>query len=159
AGATGGASIPFDIIAGALGVGGLSGLFVSGESPRDEAVKYMMEQLQNNLSNIKSPSFSKDEDDAKTDSMKIKAGGAANVAAGQIGATIPETIGSPSGQAFQEYYTQALAPVIAQGERDKVGIDQFGMEFFANLDNAAKSRLVSALAMGNQIAQGQPDMD
>lgn len=95
----------------------ISGFLGGGESPQEEEVRKILDQLYEQVDWVKQLPFSKEElmNGILPQVQKTFRGGA-NVAAGQIGSTIPEVSGAPAGQSFMEYYTQALAPQIAQGE-------------------------------------------
>lgn len=103
------------IVSGIAGL--ISGFLGGGQSPQEEEVRKILDQLYEQVDWIKQLPFSKEElmNGVLPQVQKTFRGGA-NVAAGQIGSTIPEVSGAPAGQSFMEYYTQALAPTIAQGE-------------------------------------------
>jgi len=112
---------------GAVG-GGLSlltSIFGSQDSPRDRAVEELLKRLDRELEYLRTPSYTKGEVEGKVGEMKQTVRGAANVAATTTGTSLAEAFGAggtPSGQPKGEIYTAALAPTIAQGERDAVGV-------------------------------------
>ena len=75
--------------------------------------------------------------------------GASDVAAGKIGAAIGES-GTPQGQPFAEYYTQSLAPVIAQGQ-EMAGQTQEDMTKFIQSNEMSK---ISAMLQAYNMAGG-----
>jgi len=96
------------IISGLAGL--ISGFLGSSTSPQEEEVRKIMDKLYNEVDWIKQLPFSKEELlQGILPQVQKTFRGAADVAAGKIGATIPEVSGAPQGQSFMEYYTQALA--------------------------------------------------
>jgi hypothetical protein len=128
-----------------------------GRSKREKALGQTYDTLQGSMGDLQTPAFGKDEINSIVGDVGDTYAGASNIAAGQIGATIPETVSTGRGQGFNEYYTQALAPVIAQGQRDKASTKQWGTNLFGNLDNAAKQRLLASLGLKSNIADAMDD--
>ena len=162
AAATGGTSVPWQLIAALAGSGALGGFLSMGDSPQDEATKQALANLKKYMDTLQTPAYSKGEIESQGQQMQDRAGGAANIAAGAIGSSLSEGLaagGVPQGQPSASIYTSELAPVIAQGERDKNNIQQQTMELWANLDNTAKARLLSALGLEGQLAGQLPDMN
>ena len=161
AGATGGASIPIEALLTIFGMGGLSSIFGSKDSPRDEAIAYALDRIKKEMPWLKQLPYSKGEVEGKVDEMSQTARGAANVAAGQIGASLAESLpaaGVPKGQPSGSIYTSEMAPVIAQGERDAIGVEQWGMDLFSKMDSESKNRIISSLGLLTGTAGQQPDM-
>jgi hypothetical protein len=151
------------ILAGLAGVGGmglLTGLMGTEDSPRDEALAYALKQIQSYMPSAQKTAYSKEQITSLVSQMKQNLGGAAKVSAGAVGNNLAEAMGSagvPGGQAQGEMYASALAPVIAQGERDKVGADQFGMDFFNKMDGDSKQRVIQLLSVLSGISGMQSD--
>lgn len=153
-------SIPgLGAVGGILSV--LSGIFGSKNSPQDEATKAILARLEREMGYLKAPSYSKDEVEGKVSGMQDTVRGAANVAATATGTALSESLGAsgtPQGQPKGEIYTAALAPVIAQGERDAASVEQWGMQFWASLDDAAKQRLLAGLGVEANLVNQLPNM-
>lgn len=134
------------------GVTGLASLF-GNDDARNEGIQAIMDNLMGDAS-LSETAFSKSELLQKIlPIIQQTYRGGANVAAGQIGAALGES-GMNQGQNFAEYYTQALAPVIAQGENLAGNANQQMVEFYGNLDNAAKQRKLSSYGLQMQGAMG-----
>lgn len=147
------------------GIGGilsvLSGIFGSKDSPHDAATAAILQRLEREMANLATPSYSQGQVEGKVGEMQQTVRGAANVAATQTGTALAESLsagGTPSGQPKGEIYTAALAPTIAQGERDAASVEQWGMQFWASLDDAAKQRLLAGLGLEANVAGMQPSM-
>jgi hypothetical protein len=147
------------------GIGGilsvLSGIFGAKDSPADAATQNLLAKLERELKGLSTPSYAKGEVEGKVGEMQQTVRGAANVAATATGTALAESMGAggtPGGQPKGEIYTAALAPVIAQGERDAASVEQWGMQFWASLDDAAKQRLLAGLGLEAQVAGMQPSM-
>lgn len=139
----------------------LSGIFGSKDSPQDEASKAILARLEREMANLATPSYTQGQVEGKVSGMQDTVRGAANVAATATGTALSESLGAggtPSGQPKGEIYTAALAPVIAQGERDAASVEQWGMQFWASLDDAAKQRLLAGLGLEASVATGLPGM-
>jgi len=153
-------SIPgLGVIGGVMSI--LSGIFGSKDSPQDKASMAILQRLEREMANLSTPAYSQGQVEGKVGEMKQTVRGAANVAAAGTGTALAESMGAggtPSGQPKGEIYTAALAPVIAQGERDAASVEQWGMQFWASLDDAAKERLLQGLGLEAQIAGMQPGM-
>lgn len=136
----------------------LSGALGGQSSPQEEASQKIFNKLEDAEDYLKSTPFSKEEIMQQLlPTVQKLYRGAADVAAGRIGAATSET-GSAGGQAFKEFYTQALAPVIAQGEQAAAGsVSDFG-KWFSALDESAKNRYLSAIQLELGAAQELPDM-
>jgi hypothetical protein len=146
---------PWGAAAGAI-IGGLASWI--GTSDQEDAIKDMQKKLKENEEYFKSTPFSKDEimNIMLPEAQKIYRG-AADVVAGKAGAAVGES-GLSGGQGFAEYYTQALAPIIAQGENQAAGaIGEFG-QWYSTLDAQAKSRFAQVLGIEMQNNQSLPDM-
>lgn len=146
----------------ALGVGGglvslLGGLFASGDSPQEEAYTEIFNMLKEYMPELKKEAYSKSEIKSIVNSMQQMYRGAADVAAGKIGSAIGES-GVAKGQGFADYYTQSLAPVIAQGEYGAAGAEQFGVEAYSNINNQTKNRVLQALGLMTSGAAGLSSM-
>jgi hypothetical protein len=148
---------PITMGAISLGGGALVGALSAQESPQQKAYQSILDYLQKNRDFFAETPYSKDEIAGVTQRLQQMAGGAADVAAGKIGAAIGEA-DIAGGQPFGEYYTQALAPVIAEGEQNKIGIEQSMMNFLASLDANAKQRLLQSLGLEAQVASGLDEM-
>lgn len=151
---------PWGAVIGTVLGGLFGGIGGAGESPRDEAIKMALEKLKTELEFIKAPAFTKAEIEGKVGEMNKTARGAANVAAGATGAALSESFGAsgtPKGQPQGEIYTSALAPVIAQGERDVIGNEQYGMNLWKDIDEGTKNRLLRAIE--TMLTGGQATSD
>ena len=145
---------PWGALVGGLVGGGLS-LF---DSPQELAMEDLLKKLESEEEYIKSTPFTKDEimNQLLPQAQKIYRG-AADILAGKAGSAVGES-GVPKGQAFSEYYTQALAPIIASGEQqagDAIG--KFGM-WYSNLDAQAKDRFMQHMRLQLAAASGQAGM-
>lgn len=150
---------PLTMGAISLGSGLLTGLFGSGESDKEKAINDWMKKMQADKATISSTAYSKDEIMNNIIPMlQQMLKGSANVAAGQIGASIGESgSGMGGGQNFGEYYTQALAPVIAQGQQSAANATQNMMDMFAKMDDASKNRLLQYYQLQLQGASQKAD--
>ena len=147
------------------GIGGilsvLSGIFGAQASPHDAGTQELLAKLEREMQSLKAPSFSQAQVEGKVGEMKQTVRGAANVAATATGTALSESLGAsgtPSGQPKGEIYTAALAPTIAQGERDAASVEQWGMQFWASLDDAAKQRLLAGLGVEANLVNQLPNM-
>ena len=135
----------------------LGGIFGSKKSPQEQSMEEMMGLLKQYLPNMEKMAFSKEEISTLVKSMQSMYRGGANVAAGNIGAAIGES-GATPGQGFAEMYTQALAPVIAEGENKAAGAEAWGEQAYSNEFNQAKGRVSNMLGTMSQVASMQPSM-
>ena len=135
----------------------LGGLIASGDSPNEEAMKEVMDMIKQQLPNASKLAFTKDEINSLVKTMQSIYRGGANVAAGQIGSAIGES-GMTPGQGFAEYYTQSLAPVIAEGENKAAGAVGWGEQAYSDNYNAAQDRISRLLGLLTQAASGQGSM-
>lgn len=159
--ATGGMNIPIEILLSIFGGSGLSGLLGAQDSPRDKAVQDILEKLERNLSFLSTPSISKGEVESGVSDIQQTFRGGANVAATATGTALSESLsagGTPTGQPKGEIYTSALAPVIAAGEDKAAMAKQWGMQFWASLDDAAKNRMLAGMGLMGDVANMQPTM-
>jgi len=154
---------------GWLGIGGgllssiLGGIFGSGGGPGDKASEYAMQELMAKIDagTFGKTLFSQNELDTRINAQKNIARGSADVAAGRIGSLLAEKFGAtgtPEGQPRASMFVSELAPVIAQGERDAIGIDQFGMNIAENQFQNAQSLQLKALLGALQGSQVLPAM-
>jgi hypothetical protein len=161
AGATGGASLPIELILGLIGGGsGLMSLF-SGESPQDEATKYALEQMKKYLPELSKSAYSKGEVGNLVSQFKQGIGTSTDIAKTGIATSLAEGMGAagvPQGQAQGSMYTSELAPLDATAVREKAGADKWGAEFWASLDSEAKNRTIAALNGLTGTAMAQPGM-
>ena len=152
-----------------VGLGTIGGILTSifggataaQASPYDEATKYALETLMAKLPGLESTPYSKGEVEGKVSGMKSTLRGAADVSAGRVGASLAEGLGAagvPKGHPSASIFTSEMAPVIARGEEGAVQAEQYGMDFFANMDNAAKQRLLQGLNLMMGGAGMQPTM-
>jgi len=160
-GATIGSVIPgIGTIAGA-GIGGLisliGGLFSASDTPQEQAMAQAMDILKDYMPELKKEAYSKDEIAKIVNELKMMYRSSADVAAGKIGSAIGES-GAARGGGWADYYTQSLAPVIAQGEQGAASAEQFGVETYSNINNATKQRVLQGLQLMTQNAMGQPSM-
>jgi len=151
-----------DLVTGliTLGSGLVSAFAGMGGSPSQDAIEALIKQLDAKTNFLSSTAFSKQEL-LQTILPQIQAAfrGGANVAAGQVGATIPEVASTtPSGQAFMDLYLQSLAPVIAKGESQSAQAYGDFVKFYGQLDAAAKTRTLQAFSLKGQLAGGLPKM-
>ncbi len=136
----------------------LGGAFSGGDSPQEKASKEVLGKLEDNEDWLKGSPFTKEEImNALLPAVQKIYRGAADVAAGKIGATVGET-DVAGGQGFMEYYTQALAPVIAEGE-NKAGaaVSEFG-KWYSELDAEKKNRFLQTMNLELQAVGGLPTM-
>lgn len=139
----------------------LSGIFGAQDSPHDAAVQELLAKLDREMGYLKSTPYSQGEVEGKVEGMQETVRGASNIAATQTGTALAESLGAggtPGGQPKGEIYTAALAPVIAQGERDAASIEQWGMQFWKSLDEGAKERLLAGLGLESNAINGLPNM-
>jgi len=143
-----------------LGSGILSGILGLGESPSEEAFGKLFDELYDSMDWLKETPFSKEElFQSILPAVQQTFRGGASVAAGAIGSTIPESAGgTPQGQAFMDYYVQALAPTIAKGE-ELAGQAHIGfVDLWAKMDTGAKQRFLQAIQVGGNLAGGLSGM-
>ena len=139
----------------------LSGFLGAGDSPHDAAVQELLAKLDREMSYLKSTPYSKGEVEGKVSGVQDTLRGAANVAATQTGTAVSESLaagGTPQGQPRGDIYTAALAPVIAEGEKGAAAAEQWGMQFWASLDDAAKNRLLAGLGLESNTINQLPNM-
>jgi len=143
---------------GAIAGGVLGGLASLGKSDQTKKYEQIFNKLEDSEEYLKSTPFSKDEImNVLLPQAQKTYRGAADILAGKAGAQAGES-GMSGGQAFSEYYTQALAPVIAQGEQNAGdAISRFG-QWFSQLDDAAKNRFLDATRMQLQSVAGVDNM-
>ena len=144
-----------------LGTSILSGIFGAKDSPHDVAVQEILQRLEREMGYLKSTPYSKGEVEGKVGDIQQTLRGAADIAATKTGTALSESLsaaGVPSGQPKGSIYTAELAPVVAEGEKGAAAAEQWGMQFWASLDDAAKTRLLTALGMEGNIANMQPSM-
>ena len=140
------------------GIGsGLAGL---GDSDKEEALKASLEKLYANEDYIKSAPFSKDEMfNTIFPMIKQLNMGASDVAAGRLGSAVGEGgANMGGGQNFVDYYVQALAPTIAQGQFASAEALQNLVQMYGQMDNQAKTRLLQLLGYEMQGAAQLPSM-
>ena len=154
--ATGGTSMLIPIATTLLS-GLASGIFGSGQSEQEKAMAEAFEMIKGQLPNAGKMAFTKEEINAFVKTMQGIYRGGANVAAGQIGSAIGES-GVAKGGGFADYYTQSLAPVIAEGENKAAGAIGWGEQAYSNNYNQAQSRVTQLLGMLTQAASGQASM-
>lgn len=144
---------------GAL-VGGIFGAGASmlGTSPQESAMEDVIKSIKDAEEYLKSTPFTKDEvmNQLLPQAQKIYRG-AADVMAGKAGAAVGEA-GVPKGQAFAEYYTQALAPIVASGEQQAGdAISRFG-KWFSDMDAQGKGRFIESMKLLMTGTQGLSGM-
>ena len=149
---------PISLIAAGTGLlSALGGLLSSGSSPQEEAMKQVYDMLKSYLPEMSKTPYSKGEIQSIVKQMQQMYRGASNVAAGQIGSAIGET-GMPKGQGWGEYYTQALAPIIAEGQNRSANAEMMGVEAYSDMFNQAKSRTGNLLGTITQASSMLPQM-
>jgi hypothetical protein len=143
----------FQLLSGLLG-----GLVGTGDSDKEKAMKDMLGKLYANEDFVKSTPFSKDElFNQIFPIIKQLNLGAADVAGSRLGAEVGESRASAGGgQNFTDYYLQALSPVMAQGQFATAEAYQGLVEFYGQMDDAAKRRLVQLLGMEVSTANQLP---
>jgi hypothetical protein len=142
-----------------LGSGLLSGIFGSGESEQEKAVKDILDKLEANEDFFKQTPFTKDElFQTIMPAIQQSQKGAADVAAGRLGAAVGETGNVAGGQGAFDYYLQSLAPVIAQGEQNAAGTYQNFVQMWSQMDAQAKQRFMQSLNMQSGLTSGLPNM-
>ena len=160
-GAAVGSVIPGVGTAIGAGVGGLlsviGGLFASGDSPSEEAYQQIFDMLKDYMPELKQQAYSKSEIQTIVNNLRQTYRGAADVAAGKIGSAIGES-GVAKGGGFADYYTQALAPVIAQGEAGAAAADQFGVQAYSTIKDQTSQRVLQAMGLMSNTAGGLPSM-
>lgn len=141
-----------------IGSGLLSGLFGGGESPQEKAIKGILDKLDKNEDYFKETPFSKDElFNVIMPAIQKTQRGAADVAAGRLGAAVGET-DTAGGAASFDYYLQALAPVIAKGETEAANTYKQFTQLWAGMDAQAKNRFLQSMQLQTQGAGGLSDM-
>jgi hypothetical protein len=153
AGVTGGTSMLIPLL-GSLFSGLGAGIFGSQESAQEKSMKEAFDMIKKQLPNASKMAFSKEEINTLVKTMQSIYRGGANVAAGQIGSAIGES-GATPGQGFAEYYTQSLAPVIAEGENKAAGAVGWGEQAYSDNYNQAQSRVNQLLQLLTGAASGQ----
>jgi hypothetical protein len=142
-----------------LGSGLLSGWLGSGESDQEKAIRGILDKLESNEDFFKSTPFTKDElFNTIMPAIQQTQRGAADVAAGRLGAAVGETGNIAGGQGTMDYYLQSLAPIIAQGEQNAANTYQNFIQMWSTMDAQAKERFMQTLNMQTGVAQGLPDM-
>lgn len=143
----------FQLLSGLIG--GLAG---TGESDREKAMKDMLGKLYDSEDFVKSMPFSKDElFNQIYPVIKQLNLGAADVAGARLGAELGESkAGVGGGQNFVDYYMQALSPVLAQGQFASAQAYQGLVEFYGQMDDASKRRLLQLLGMEVETANQLP---
>lgn len=140
--------------------GTASGLSSLGESDKEVALKDTLNKMYENEDYMKSMPFTKDElFNSIFPMIKQLNVGAADVAAGRIGSALGEgqaNIGG--GQNFVDYYTQALAPVLSQGQFATAEAMQNLVQLYGQMDNQAKTRMLQLLGYELQGAGELPTM-
>ena len=152
--------MPIDPVT-AFSIGGaiLGGLGTLGTSPQEEAAEQALGRLQGGYDWLKEVPFSKDEIMGELlPIVQRMYQGAADVAAGRLGAAVGEA-DIAGGQPAMEYYLQTLAPVIAQGQQLSAGaVSEFG-KWYSNLDAQAKNRFLQAVNLEMTGAGQLPGMN
>jgi hypothetical protein len=162
-GALSGASIGTAIAPGigtavGAGAGALIGaLFSMGDSPSEEAYQQIFDMLKDYMPELKREAYTKNEIQTIVNSMKQMYRNAADVAAGKIGAAIGES-GAAKGGGFADYYAQALAPVIAQGEAGAASAEQFGVEAYSTIKSQTNQNVIGGMNAMTNAAAGLPSM-
>ena len=152
--------MPLPLTAIGIGAGLLStlgGLLSTGKSPQEKAMEEMFAMIKQYIPEMSKTPYSKEEINSLVKQMQQMYRGGANVAAGQIGSAIGES-GMPKGQGWSEYYTQALAPVIAEGENKSAGAMGWGAETYGGMFDQAKGRVSSMLGTATQAGSMLPQM-
>lgn len=152
---------PITMAAIAGGTGLLSGLFSSGDSPKDEAMKEALKLVKEKLPYLSQSAYSKGDISTLVNVLSQIYRGGADVAAGKLGANLAEQFGAtgtPAGQPQASMYVSELAPTIARGEELSGQATQWGAELFANMDAQTKSRVLGALQLISQLSAGRADM-
>ncbi len=136
----------------------LGGALSTGESDQEKASKEILSTLQENEDWLSGSPFSKEEImNALLPAVQKIYRGAADVAAGKLGATIGEG-DLAGGQAFMEYYTQALGSVIAEGETNAGNaVSTFG-KWYSDLDSERKNRFLQTMNLELSAVGGLPTL-
>lgn len=147
------------------GIGGilsiLGGFFGAGDSPQDEATKMAMEKINAALPWLQSTPYSKGEVSGLVSDYKQNIDVATNIAEGSMGATLAEGMGAagvPKGQPQGSMYVSEIAPLEAGAVKEKAGMDKWGAEFFASMDEQTKANYMNALQVLTGGALAQPGM-
>lgn len=150
---------PLTLGAITVGSGLLSGLFGSGESDQEKALKNVLDKLDQNQGFFKSTPFTKEElFNTILPAIQQTQRGAADVAAGRLGSAIGEASGVAGGQGAMDYYIQNLAPVIAQGEQNAAQSYKQFTELWSQMDENAKRNFLAALQTEANVGSGLPNM-
>lgn len=140
-----------------LGAGLISGLAGLGSNPQEDAIKDLLTKLED-ADFLKDTAFSKDElFNSILPAIQQTQRGAADVAAGRLGAAVGEQ-DVAGGQAYFDYYIQALAPVIAQGESQAAQSYKDFTQLYANMDATKKSQFLQSMQLQGQLAGQLPGM-
>lgn len=158
--ATGGASIPIELILALISGGGLlGGLFGSADSPRDEAIARAMEELRAIIPELGETAFTRGEVESQISGFKRDIDVSTDISKGAVGTSLAEGLpaaGVPRGQPSSSIFVSENAPLDAGAVESKSRLDQFGLEFISNMDESAKNRLLQAYAALIGVSGAQP---
>ncbi len=135
----------------------LGGIFASGDSLQEESYQKIFKMIQDYLPELKKQSYSKAEIETIVKSMQTMYRGAGNLAATKVGQAIGES-GVTPGQGFAEYYTSSVAPIMAEGQQQAAGAEQWGVGAYNDIYNSAKDRTLQGLNLMTGAAAGMPNM-
>ena len=148
---------PLTMLLLSAGSGLLTSLF-SGNGPQTEAVEGFRKWLTDNKEAINNPAYTKEELNNITAKIQQQLQGASDIVAGRLGSAIGES-GIAEGQPLAEYYTQQLAPVIAEGQMKSADIEKWATQLFAQLDENSKQRLLQLAGLDLNSVSMLPQMN
>ena len=151
----------FDLTGGLITLGGglLSGLAGLGQSPQQADFQKLFDTTYNNMNWLKQLPFSKEElFNQMLPVIQKSYTGAADVAAGRIGAATGEGSRAPLGQTFMDYYVQNLAPVIAQWQDESANAYQNFIKMYSQMDQNSKGNFLNGIGEASKAASGVSNM-
>jgi len=157
--ATGGASIPIELLISLFGGSLLGGIFGSQDSPRDEAIAQAMEELRAAIPGLGSTPFTQGQVESKIGGFKESVDVSTDISKGAAGTSLAEGLGAagvPRGHPSSSIFVSENAPLDAAAVSTKAGLDKFGLEFIKNMDESAKNRLLQAYSALIGVSGAQP---
>jgi len=141
-------------------LGGINAIGALGTSDREKGLKDVLDRMYANEDYIKQLPFSKEELFNKIfPIIKQLNIGAADVVASRIGAEVGESKSNVGGgQNMVDYYMQAVAPVLGKGMQDSAAALQNLVQFYGQMDDASKRRLLQLLGLEGQLAGELPNL-
>jgi len=140
------------------GTGLLTSILGGGESPSEEKISQLLDQLMADKSKFTDMPFSKDEImNAIVPAIQSYYQQAADVSAGSVGARLGEA-DVAGGQATSDLFMQQLAPIIAKGQQQSAQAEQWGVGTVNQMDKDSKNMLAQFYQMALGGSQGMADM-